>query len=342
MRVLSPVRLAGIGHDLPDHVVTSSDIEARVRAAASGVRLPGAVLEALSGVRTRRYAKDGQVSSDLAAAAAQRALALAGREVADVDTVIFASASQDIAEPATANVLQEKLGCDRASVFDVKNACNSFLNGLDVAQALIQTDRADCVVVAAGEILSGTVKWHIENSAALRRRGAAFTLGDGGGAAVVERAHDDGAGGIFGAAEFESLGRFWRLSTVLGGGTLLWDAPDGRYFECESRALEEVGVDVVPQVVARVMKRMEWQPEDVDRVVPHQVSARAVRRIAELTGIPFERCELTLPFVGNTAAASIPIALSLAVQEGRIRRSDRVLLVGGAAGFSAAAMPLIW
>jgi 3-oxoacyl-(acyl-carrier-protein) synthase III len=342
MRALSPVRLAGIGHYLPETVITSADIEERVRAASSEVRLPALVLEALSGVRTRRYVDEGQVSSDLAAEAAQRALTMAGRVIGDVDTVIFASASQDIAEPATANVLQEKLGCDRASVFDVKNACNSFLNGLDVAQALIQTDRADCVVVAAGEVLSGTVKFHLEDAAELRRRGAAFTLGDGGGAAVVERAHDDGAGGIFGPAEFESSGRFWRMSTVLGGGSLLWDAPDGRYFECDSRALEEIGVDVVPQVMARVLKRMDWEPEDVDRVVPHQVSARAVRRVADLIGIPFERCELTLPFVGNTAAASIPIALSLAVQEGRIRTSDRVLLVGGAAGFSAAAMPLIW
>jgi 3-oxoacyl-(acyl-carrier-protein) synthase III len=340
MRALSPVRLAGIGHYLPETVITSADIEERVRAASSEVRLPALVLEALSGVRTRRYVDEGQVSSDLAAEAAQRALTMAGRVIGDVDTVIFASASQDIAEPATANVLQEKLGCDRASVFDVKNACNSFLNGLDVAQALIQTDRADCVVVAAGEVLSGTVKFHLEDAAELRRRGAAFTLGDGGGAAVVERAHDDGAGGIFGPAEFESSGRFWRMSTVLGGGSLLWDAPDGRYFECDSRALEEIGVDVVPQVMARVLKRMDWEPEDVDRVVPHQVSARAVRRVADLIGIPFERCELTLPFVGNTAAASIPIALSLAVQEGRT--SDRVLLVGGAAGFSAAAMPLIW
>jgi 3-oxoacyl-(acyl-carrier-protein) synthase III len=342
MRALSPVRLAGIGHYLPETVITSADIEERVRAASSEVRLPAIVLEALSGVRTRRYVDEGQVSSDLAAEAAQRALTMAGRVIGDVDTVIFASASQDIAEPATANVLQEKLGCDRASVFDVKNACNSFLNGLDVAQALIQTDRADCVVVAAGEVLSGTVKWHLEDAAELRLRGAAFTLGDGGGAAVVERAHDDGAGGIFGPAEFESSGRFWRLSTVLGGGSLLWDDPEGRYFECDSRALEEIGADVVPQVIARVLKRMDWEPEDVDRVVPHQVSVRAMRRVADLSGIPFERCELTLPFVGNTAAASIPIALSLGVEAGRIRTSDRVLLVGGAAGFSAAAMPLIW
>ena len=127
-------------------VVTSADVEARVRAASSSVRLPAIVLEALSGVRTRRYVAPGQVSSDLAASAARSALEMAGRQVNEIDTVIFASASQDIAEPATANVLQEKLGCDHASVFDVKNACNSFLNGLDVAQALIQTDRADCVV----------------------------------------------------------------------------------------------------------------------------------------------------------------------------------------------------
>src|SRR3954451_1411971 len=342
MRALSPVRLAGIGHYLPGTVITSTDIEERVRASSSEVRLPAVVLEALSGVRTRRYVDEGQISSDLAAEATTRALAMAGRQIGDVDTVIFAAASQDIAEPATANVLQEKLGCDRASVFDVKNACNSFLNGLDVAQALIETERADCVVVAAGEVLSGTVKWNLEDAAELRRRGAAFTLGDGGGAAVVERAHDDSAGGIFGRAEFESLGRYWDRSTVLGGGTLLWDAPDSRYFACDSRALEELAIDVVPQVIERVLKRMEWEPEEVDRFVPHQVSVRVVKRIAEIMGLPYERAELTLPFIGNTAAASIPIALSSAVEEGRIRKGDRVLLVGAAAGFSAAAMPLIW
>ena len=186
------------------------------------------------------------------------------------------------------------------------------------------------------------MKWQLEDAADLRRRVAAFTLGDGGGAAVVERATDDRSGGLLGPAEFESSGDAWRLSTVLGGGSLLWDDPAGRYFECDSRALEQIAIDAVPQVMARVMKRMEWQPEDIDRVVPHQASARAIREIAAAVGIPFERCELTLPFVGNTAAASIPIALSLAVQEERIHRSDRVLLVGGAAGFSAGAMPLVW
>ena len=126
-------------------------------------------------------------SSDLAAAAAQRAMAAADIEPRDVDLLIFASASHDVAEPATANMVQIAFGCDRAAVMDVKNACNSFLNGLDVAQAFIETGPgATRVVVAAGECLSPTIKWNIAGSDELPVRLAALTLGDAGAACVLE------------------------------------------------------------------------------------------------------------------------------------------------------------
>ena len=156
--------ITGTGRYVPDDVWTSDMVEARVDERSGGWRIPKGIIRLATGVGERRYAPDGMCSSDLAARAAERALATAGIEPRDVDLLIFASASHDVAEPATANMVQIALGCDRAAVMDVKNACNSFLNGLDVAQAFIETGRAPRVVVAAGECLSPTIKWDIGGS----------------------------------------------------------------------------------------------------------------------------------------------------------------------------------
>ena len=140
--------ITGTGRYVPDDVWTSDMVEARVAECSGGKRIPKGIIRLATGVVERRYASEGMCPSDLAARAAQRALTTAGIEPRDVDLLIFASASHDVAEPATANMVQLALGCDRAAVMDVKNACNSFLNGLDVAQAFIETGRAPRVVVA--------------------------------------------------------------------------------------------------------------------------------------------------------------------------------------------------
>jgi 3-oxoacyl-[acyl-carrier-protein] synthase-3 len=330
--------ITGTGRFAPVDVWTSDMVEARVNE-CSGWRIPKGIIRLATGVGERRYAPAGMCSSDLAARAAERALQAAGIEPADVDLLIFASASHDVAEPATANMVQVALGCERAAVMDVKNACNSFLNGLDVAQAFIETGRAPRVLVAAGECLSPTIKWDIGGADDLPVRLAALTLGDAGAACVLEASAAPDRGLLRGS--FESDGSHWELSTVLGGGSRYGADPDLMFFECRSTKLQQLAVTRIPALVADVLMKLDWAIEDVALVVPHQVSSAVIERVASILEYPLDRCMMTLDRFGNIAAASIPFALDLAIEEGRARPGDKVLLVGGAAGFSAAVIPLI-
>jgi 3-oxoacyl-[acyl-carrier-protein] synthase-3 len=314
-------------------------VEERVAACSNGRRLPEGIICRASGVVERRYAADGECSSYLAARAAERALMSAGIEAREVDLLIFASASHDVAEPATANMVQMALGCQGAAVMDVKNACNSFLNGLDVAQAFIETGRARRVVVAAGERISPTIKWDIAGSDDMVSRLAALTLGDAGAACVVEASAVPERGLIRGA--FESDGRHWELSTVLGGGSRYGAAPERMFFVCDSVPLQQLALTRLPAMVAEVLMKLDWGLDDVALVVPHQVSRSIITRVASLFGYPIDRCMMTIARFGNTAAASIPLALDIALEEKRAVAGDKVLLVGAAAGFSIAVIPLI-
>jgi 3-oxoacyl-(acyl-carrier-protein) synthase III len=331
--------VTGTGRYAPDDVWTSDMVEARVDESSGEWCIPKGIIRLTTGVAERRFASDGMCSSDLAARAAHRALVASGIEPCDVDVVIFASASHDVAEPATANMLQQALGADHAAVMDVKNACNSFLNGLDVAQAFIETGRATRVLVAAGECLSPTIKWEIDGSRDLPIRLAALTLGDAGAACMLEASAAPERGLMRGA--FESDGRHWDLSTVLAGGSRYGAAPDRMFFECRSAKLQQLAVSRIPALVTDVLTKLDWSLDDVALVVPHQVSISVIERISSLLEFPLERCMVTLDRFGNTAAASIPFALDLAIEKGRATEGDKVLLVGGAAGFSAAVIPLI-
>lgn len=331
--------ITGTGRYLPDTVWTSDMVEAEVDRRSGGWCIPKGIIKMATGVVERRYAPEGTCSSDLAARAAERALAVAGIEPNAVDLLIFASASHDVSEPATANMLQAALGCHRAAVMDVKNACNSFLNGLDVAQSFIETGRASRVVVASGERLMPTIKWDIAGTEDLQTRLAALTLGDAGAACVIEAGSNPDRGVMRGT--FESDGRHWELSTVLGGGTRYGPAPERMFFECRSAMLQRLAVDHIPRLVNDVLMKLDWDLDDVALVVPHQVSRSVIERIGTLLGGSVDRCMITLDRFGNTAAASIPVALDLAIEEGRVGIGDKILLVGGAAGFSAAVIPLV-
>ena len=314
-------------------------VETRVNRESGGWTIPKDIIRLAVGVVERRYAPEGTSSSDLAARAAQGALEESGLDPQAIDLLIFASASHDVAEPATANLLQAALGCESAAVMDVKNACNSFLNGLEVAHAFIETGRASRVLVAAGERLSPTIKWSIHDHADLSVRLAALTLGDAGAAFVVE-ASPDGDRGLF-PGVFESDGRHWELSTVLGGGSRYGGEPDRMFFECRSAKLQQLAVERVPRLVEQTLLKLDWSLDDVALVVPHQVSRSVIERVATLLGFPPDRCMVTLDRFGNTAAASIPLAFDVARDEGRVVAGDKVLLVGGAAGFSAAVIPIV-
>ena len=234
-----------------------------------------------------------------------------------------------------------KLGARRAHVFDVKNACNAFLNAIDIADSYIATGRCEVVLIVSGEVLSKFVRQDIQSQDDLRLGFASLTLGDGAGAMLLRRREDSDRG--IQAGCFVSDGSHWGVAVMRAWG-VMFDSmdPENYYFASDGDKLQELAGKTLPGVIRRTLQETGWAPEDLQLIVPHQVSIRVIRKIGKAVGIPFERCMVTIDRLGNTAAASIPIALAMAYDSGRLHPGDRVLLVGGASGFSGAAVSLIW
>lgn len=328
------VCLRSVAAAIPPHVRTSAEVEALVARASPGYRVrPGAV-EALSGVRTRHVAADGVQCSDLAADAAARALDAAGRRRADVDLLVFAAASQDLLEPATAHIVQAKLGT-RAQVFDLKNACNSFLAGLQVAESLIRSGAARTAVVATGEVCSRAVAWQVRNGAEFRRGFPGYTMGDAGAAAVLERS-PDGAG-IF-HHHTEALSDHWELATIRGGGSMHPRDHAHDFLHAEGVRLKEAFITHGPAVLARSMCRAGVTFADFRRILVHQATLPYLDEMLEATGMPRELVEVTIVDHGNMASASLPVAYAQAAARGDLAPGDRVLWVGLASGISVHVM----
>ena len=336
-RILSTV-IAGVGKYVPENIISSEFIEERL-ALEEKCNARKGTIEAITGVKERRHISTGEFSSDMAFRASQRALEQAGISADEIDLIIFASASHDIAEPATANILQDKLEAWNAHAFDVKNACNSALNALDIMDAYIKTGRCRVGLVAAGETLSQFINWDINTPEDLQLGLAGLTLGDGGGG-VVLKASDDLERGIK-ASYFASEGSSWRVATVMGGGSRFPHDSSQMYFVSNSIQLAKLAIVNIPRAIKAVLQKTGWQAGDVTLVVPHQVTYQLIERISRISGIPFEKCMITVTKYGNTAAASIPIALAEAVETGRVKQGDKVLLVGGAAGWSTAVMAVV-
>ncbi len=331
--------VSGIGHYLPERVVTTDEVVARVNAESGRNVLNGRLIRMFSGVEERRYATEGTTSSELAALAGQRALADAGRSPEDVDLLVFAAVTQDVIEPATSNIVQERLGCWNAAVCDVKNACNSFLNAVDFAAGKIMLGQARRALVTTGEVASIHIGWNIPEGSGNELKLPALTIGDAGGAFLLEAAEDTGRGVRPGL--FRSDGREWRLSTILSGGTMM--PHDNTHFamDCDGARLHELAVERVPAAAGEVLERVGWRVEDVTLCVPHQTSVQTIETIRNKIGFRAEQVMITVDRLGNTGAASVPCALGLAREEGRVRSGDKVILIGGAAGFGIALIPLV-
>jgi 3-oxoacyl-[acyl-carrier-protein] synthase III len=184
MHPATPVGLVGVAGYVPPARRSSSEVEQQVAVMSPQVNVPAGVIELMTGIRFRHVAAEGVNASDLAAEAARRVLQKTGVPPADIDLLIYASVSQDLLEPATANIVQEKLGTS-CPVFDLKNACNSFLNAVQVAEALIQNGTCETVLVTVGEMPSRCIKWSVKDREDFKLSFLGYTLGDAGAAALL-------------------------------------------------------------------------------------------------------------------------------------------------------------
>jgi 3-oxoacyl-[acyl-carrier-protein] synthase-3 len=329
--------IAGLGYAPASRLVTTAEVEARIRAESGRLPIPIGTLEAVSGIRTRHMVADGEYSSTLAVEAGRRALVDAGLRPADIELLIFAATSQDQVEPATAHIVADGLGVAGAMVFDVKNACNSFVDALRVADSMLRTGVARRALVVTGETPSVATRWSVSGTRQLRDAFVGYTVGDMGGAAVLE-ATDDGSGIFYGHSW--SASEHWQTTQVPGGGSRHPRGDEWTYSGGDGARLREICLAFDPDHALRVFRETDTTWDDYALVVVHQVTVRFVEEMAERLGIPLDRLETTVADFGNVAAATLPLALGRARESGRVRRGDRVLFFGLGAGISVATLAL--
>ena len=323
-------RVLGVASYLPAAVRTSSEVEEIVADSSPDLIFPRGIVELMTGVRHRRVADEGVDASDLAAAAATRLLHKLAYKASDVDLLIFASASQDMLEPATANMVQEKVGTS-CPVFDVKNACNSFLNGLDVAASLIAVGNARSALVTSGEVPSRSIKWAVEDRDDFKLSFPGYTLGDAGAAALLVPA--DGERGIFHTG-FQTVSRYWKVATIPGGGSAHPRGDEFTYFRSDGTVLRDAFAEAGDGIVREAFAATGTCYSDYKRILVHQVAMPFLRNFTDFTGCPCEKIEVTLPELGNIASATLPVGFSLAEERGTIAPGDNVMWIGLASGIS--------
>ena len=320
--------LLGVGAILPARVRTSAEVEARVAARSSGFCPRAGIVEAVSGIRTRRVADDAVQCSDLAVEAARRALDAAGVRPARIDLLVFAAAGQDLLEPATAHVVQHKLGT-RAQVFDVKNACNSFLNGVQVAEAMLASRACEIALVVTGEICSRAVAWQVRDADEFRRAFPGYTMGDAGAAVVMARTRD--GRGIF-HRRFTSVSAHWELATIDCCGSMHPHDDARSHLRADGTRLKDAFLAHGPALLRESMCDAGVGFDDFARILVHQATVPYMDEMIAATGMPRDRVEITVTEYGNMASASLPVAYALATARGDLHPGDRVLWVGLASG----------
>jgi acyl-CoA:acyl-CoA alkyltransferase len=329
--------ITGVGSWLPDHVMTSEEVELRITEAsrAHGFTPPPGVVTERSGVRERRYKLPDEDASDMAVHAAERALTQANTSIGDIDLIIFASSSQDLVEPATAHLVSHKLGADGAMVFDVKNACNSFMTGMQVADGLIRTGQYEKVLVCTGEAPSEAIRWELKDWEQMKTSFAGYTFGDAGAAMVLE-ARSDGTGIRY--LEFRTASRHWEICTLRGGGTMHPRDLEHTYFAGDGNSLRDAFVELGPQILFDCFERTNTSFDDYDVVIFHQVTGPFLDTFLAMTGVPESKVVRTVDMLGNIASATMPLQLERAIDDGRAKRGSNVLWIGLGAGISVGVM----
>ncbi|WP_458790344.1 beta-ketoacyl-ACP synthase III [Yoonia sp. MH D7] len=315
----------GVGHYLPDRIVSNAEFEKTLDTTDEWIK-------SRSGIERRHFAAPDQATSDLAAIAAQNALDMAGLGANDVDAIIVATSTADFTFPSAATMVQAKIGNTTGYAFDVQAVCAGFAFGLANANALIVSGQANRVMVIGAETFSRIMDW--------TDRGTCVLFGDGAGAVLLEA--QDGTGstddrGIL-STDLNSDGTYRDLLYVDGGvstqttGVLRMQGPE----------IFKHAVEKLAQTAHTALDKVGLGADDVDWVVPHQANIRIIKSTARKLGVGMDRVIVTVQDHGNTSAASIPLALSIGVASGKIKKGDLVVTEAIGGGLAWGAVVLRW
>ncbi|HTV63076.1 MAG TPA: beta-ketoacyl-ACP synthase III [Verrucomicrobiae bacterium] len=321
--------ITGIGSYVPEKILTNHDLEKMVETSDEWI-------VTRTGIRQRRIAAKDEFTSDMAARAAQRAMKMAGVTAAQIELIIVATITPDMPFPATACLVQHKIGAAGAAAFDLEAACSGFIYGLEIGQQFIMSRTYDTVLVVGAEKLSAITDWTDRNTCVL--------FGDGAGAVILqnrERSHGlltavMGADGEKGDLLFMPAGGSRRpanQSTV-----------DGRmhYLRMEGKETFKNAIQAMQSAATEVLRRCEIDISRIKCIIPHQANRRIIDAVGERLGAKPEQLFINLEKYGNTSAASVAIALDEAVASGRVSRGDLILLMVFGAGLTWGAAVIEW
>lgn len=312
-------RIVGTGSYLPPRRLSNADLVRQL--AADGIDTSDDWIVERTGIRARHFVDAGVNASDLGVQAARHAIEAAGCRAEDIDLIIVATSTPDMVFPSTAAIVQRKLGIQGCPVFDVQAVCSGFVYAMTVADAMIRTGSARQALVIGAEVFSRILDF--------KDRGTCVLFGDGAGA-VVLRASD--TPGIV-ATDLHADGRHVDILCVPGtvcGGQVLGEP----LLRMDGQAVFKLAVGVLESSARAVLEKAARGTDQVDWLIPHQANIRIMQATARKLKLPLERLVVTVDQHGNTSAASIPLALDVAVRDGRIRAGHTVMLQGVGGGFT--------
>ena len=314
---------------MPEKVLTNADLEKRIDTTDEWITTR-------TGIKERRIAADDEHTSDMAAHAAQRALERAKVDPAEVDLIILATITPDMPFPATACLVQEKIGAHNAAAFDIEAACSGFVYALEIGQQFIMSRTYDTVLVIGAEKLSSIMDWEDRNTCVL--------FGDGAGAAVLQNRKN--SNGLLTAC----MGADGRKASILsqpGGGCLhpatAKTVSDRLHFlRMDGKDVFKSAVNAMATAAREALGRCELEIDRIKCIIPHQANMRILKAVGDRLGAREDQVFSNLQRYGNTSAASVAIALDEAIEQGQVERGDLILLLVFGAGLTWGAAVIEW
>ena len=314
---MSYARIIGTGGYLPDNVMTNHDIEKLVDTSDQWIR-------ERTGIEQRHIAADGETTVDLAEKASRNAIEAAGIDLSEIDLIIFATSTPDKIFPSSACILQARLDIHGCPAFDIQAVCTGFIYALTVAEKFIQSGSARTALVVGAEVFSRILNW--------QDRGTCVLFGDGAGAVILQA--DDETGIL--SSHIHADGKYENLLWVPHGvGDGYDQVKEGKAFvEMRGNEVFKMAVNTLGRIVDETLAANDMKKSDIDWLVPHQANIRIITATARKLKMSMDQVVVTVNKHGNTSAASVPLALDVAVRDGRIKRGELLLLEAFGGGFT--------
>ncbi|HJP03644.1 MAG: 3-oxoacyl-ACP synthase [Chromatiales bacterium] len=311
-------RIAGTGHFAPEKILSNSDLEKLVDTSDEWIR-------SRSGIERRHLADDDQATSDLAVEASKAAMEAAGVGPDDIDFIVVGTTTPDLVFPNVGCIVQQQLGIHGCAAFSVEAACSGFIYALSIADKFVNSGQARCALVIGAETLSRITDWTDRTTCVL--------FGDGAGAVILQPS--DEAGII--STHLRADGQYRNLLTTTAGISVQPEGAalrEGFNVRMAGNEVFKVAVKSLESIVEETLEANGLDRSEIDWLIPHQANMRIIKATAKRLGMPLEKVVLTLRDYGNTSAASVPMALDIAIRDGRIQRGQLLLLEAFGGGFT--------